>query len=395
MSEEQTATTTAPVLEVQRRKVANVFRGAPWIFPNAVRNGPDEPGLLKVVTETGRFVGWADYNPQAPVPGRLLSRGEDWPGEEVWLRLRLQSALERRMRLGYSFGGGGVRLVNGEGDGMPGLVIDAYGTTMVYDFYTRAMRERGELIVQILKPQFSDYHHVMRMGRDAAEREHCEPLEPATTEIIFGENGLCFQAQLDASQKTGFYLDQRDNRRFIARCAAGRRVLDLFAYHAAFSLSALAAGARSALAVDSSTEALATAMKDAERNGLSLMTSEADVFSSLPEIAKHGPFDMIICDPPKMAPSRKHREKGLGAYRRLCRQCLPMLGQGGLLLLSSCSQAIDTDDLRGILGQISSRQRLALDVVAITHQPADHPWPVGFLTGRYLSTVIVERRGQM
>ena len=384
-----------PLVEVQRRKIANVLRGAPWIYPNAVRQAPEVPGLVRVVTEQQRFVGWADFNPAAPIPARLLTRDEEWPGEELFLRQRLQRALERRMGLGYGFHAGGLRMVNGEGDGLPGLVIDAYGTTLIYDFYSRAMCERRDLLISIMRGQFADYRHVARMGADAARREGCEPLVPEDCELIFGENGVRFSMQLAATQKTGCYLDQRDNRRLVAHWASGRRVLDLFCYHGGFSLAALASGAQEVLAIDSSQDALDVALANAARNGVHLQIQRTDVFSALPDMSDEAPFDMIICDPPKLAPGRKDRAKGLKAYRHLCRQCLRLLAPGGVLMLSSCSQVIDSGHLLDILSQTASRQGKALDVVAVTQHPADHPWPVGFLTGRYLSTVFVEYRGEL
>jgi 23S rRNA (cytosine1962-C5)-methyltransferase len=382
-----------PLLEVQRRKIANVRRGDPWIYPNAVRTGPEKPGLVRVVTENGDFIGWADYNPVAPVRARLLLRDPSWPGIDSFMLGRLQAALDRRLRLGIGFNASATRLVNGEGDGLPGLVIDVYGTAVVYDFYSLAMRQRDELIHEILGSHFCDCRHYRRMGEDAARREGCEPLESEAGMLEFAENGIAYRIPIGVTQKTGFYLDQRDNRRLMARLAAGKKVLDLFSYQGAFSLTCLGAGAASALAVDSSRTALESAMAGAERNGLNLMTCEANVFDVLADLDEYGPFDLVICDPPKLAPRKRDRKKAMGAYRHLCRGSLALLAANGFLLVSSCSQTIDGEALRNLLVQEGLRCNRALDVLAMTYQPFDHPWPVGFTTGRYLSSVLVHDRG--
>ena len=207
------------------------------------------------------------------------------------------------------------------------------------------------------------------------------------------QNGVLYKVPLGAVQKTGFYLDQRDNRRLIAAWAEGRRVLDLFSYHGGFALACLANGAAEVLAVDSSQPALEVAVANAEANEFDLQTLCADVFDALPQLKESGQYDLIICDPPKLAPRRADAAKALNAYRYLIAQCLDLLAEHGILLVASCSQAIGAEDLRQLLAQQGRKAGLELDVLAVTGQPSDHPWPVGFTTGNYLSAVIVERRG--
>ena len=233
---------------------------------------------------------------------------------------------------------------------------------------------------------------VTRLGSDAARREAVDAIEPEVHHITFCEQSVRFDFTLGAGQKTGFYLDQRDNRRLVAQWARNRRVLDLFCYHGAFSLSALANGAASALAIDSSQKALDAAAQNAALNDLSLETICSDVFDILPKLAEADSFDLIICDPPKLAPSKKDYRKALKAYRYLIDRCLRLLEPNGLLLVASCSHAIGLEDMRQLLQQQSKGNTIDLDVVAATNQPADHPWPVAFTTGRYLSAIMVERR---
>ena len=266
-------------LSVKRRKVANVFAGEPWIYPNAIPTEQKiEPGLCAVCTETGEHIGYADYNGDAPVPGRLLSREDVWPGDEEFLEQQLVNAIERRLRLGYHFQATGFRLVNAEGDGLPGLVIDSFSTTLVIDIYSRGMRDRIPLIKAFFAEKLSGMRCVVRLGADAARRENVDQIEPETHEITFCEQSVRFDFTIGAGQKTGFYLDQRDNRRLVAQWARNRRVLDLFCYHGAFSLSALANGAESATAVDSSEKALDAALHNAALNGMEL-TPFAQMYS--------------------------------------------------------------------------------------------------------------------
>ena len=381
-------------LTVKRRKVANVFAGEPWIYPNAIQ--PDQhldPGLCIVSTETGEHIGYADYNSKAPVPGRLLSREDVWPGDEAFLEQRLIEAIERRLRLGYHFQATGFRLVNTEGDGLPGLVIDSFSTTLVIDIYSRGMRDRIPFIEAFFAEKLPGMRCAVRLGADAARREGVEQIEPEAHDITFCEQSVRFDFTIGNGQKTGFYLDQRDNRRLIAQWARNRRVLDLFCYHGAFSLSALANGAESATAIDSSEKALSAAAHNASLNGMELDTICSDVFDILPKLSEEQQsYDMIICDPPKLAPSKKDYRKALKAYRYLIERCLRLLEPNGLLLVASCSHAVGLEDMRQLLQQQSKGNTIELDVVASTNQPADHPWPVAFTNGRYLSAIMVERR---
>lgn len=381
------------VMQVKKRKIPGVLKGDPWVYPNAVVTMPEAYGVVRVELDDGTFIGWADCNPSAPIPARILSRYEDWPGEEELLHQRVVAALSRRLQLGYHLQAGACRIVNGEGDGLPGLVIDVFGRTIVVDFYSRCMRDRQPLIAAIFAEHLGDYQVVWRMGPDAAKREGCEPLTPEAGELVFTENGVTYRLPVEESQKTGFYLDQRDNRRLVTTWANGSRVLDLFCYQGAFSLECLAAGAAEALAVDSSASALAAATNHAAANGLPLETLETDVFDWLDQAIETPRWDLVICDPPKLAPRTRDRQKALSAYRYLIDRSLRCVEGAGVLLVSSCSQAIGNDDLRTLLSQICARHRIEADVVAMTAQPADHPWPIGFPTGRYLSSIAVSVRG--
>jgi 23S rRNA (cytosine1962-C5)-methyltransferase len=264
---------------------------------------------------------------------------------------------------------------------------------VVIDIYSRGMRDRMPLIEGFFAEKLPGMRCVVRLGADAARREGIEQIESATHDITFCEQSVRFGFTIGAGQKTGFYLDQRDNRRLIAQWARGRRVLDLFCYHGAFSLSALANGAEDATAVDSSEKAIAVALNNAEINGMELETICSDVFDVLPKLSDEGKsYDMIICDPPKLAPGKKDYRKALKAYRYLIDRCLRLLEPNGLLLVASCSNAVGLEDMRQLLQQQSKGNAIELDVVASTNQPADHPWPVAFTTGRYLSAIMVERR---
>jgi 23S rRNA (cytosine1962-C5)-methyltransferase len=381
---------------VRRRKVANVLAGEPWVYPNAIIEEPETAGLVRVVTEDDAFIGWADHNPIAPVRARLLWRDDTWPGEETLLLQRVQQALWRRISLGMQPQGNGLRLVNGEGDGLSGLVVDVFGGTMVIDIYSAGMRGRVALIKAVLQQYLGDLKIKVRMSADAAKRENVDPIDPEAGEICFAENGVLFRFDVGSSQKSGFYLDQRDNRRLIAGFARDRRVLDLFSYHGGFSLTALAAGAQSALAIDSSEAALECVQQNALANGLVIQTQKADVFDHLDTlISSEEHYDCIICDPPKLAPRKTDKARAMKAYRFLVDRCLKLLMPGGVLMVCSCSQAIGIDDLQRLLSQQSDKQKAQIDVLAVGGQPSDHPWPIAFQTGRYLSAITVHRRAMV
>jgi 23S rRNA (cytosine1962-C5)-methyltransferase len=383
-------------LRVRRRKIANVLAGEPWIYPNAVLTAPNTGGTYAVVTEDEQHIGWADVNPDAGIVGRLLTRAETEPGIETFMAERLQSALQRRLLLGQPVGAGGTRIVNGEGDGLPGLVIDLFGSILVVDFFTKAMRERRDLIEQLLQALLADTTRVYRMSNDAAKREGCDPIEPSRTTASFGEHGLLYEFPLNTTQKTGFYLDQRDNRHLIGTHATGRRVLDLFCYHGGFALNAAANGAAQVVAVDSSSSALDIAAANAVRNGCNeIEFYRSDCFDFLNENKLEAQFDLIICDPPKLAPTKRDRAKGMNAYRYLIDKCLTALAPGGILQVASCSQAIQHEDLRYLLAQTAMKQGRELDCISMTGQPEDHPWPISFTTGRYLSAITVMDRNSL
>ena len=381
----------ANILTVKKRKVANVLKGEPWVYPNAVVQGPDEACLVRVVTEDDIFLGWADYNPEAPVRARILLRREIWPGDQLYISAFIEQAITRRLRLGMSVQGGAYRLVNSEGDGMSGLVIDQFGNTIVIDILSKGMLTRLPIIQDVLKQILDDTKQVVRLSDDTAKREQCDPIGISEDSLLrFAENGVYYEVPLSNTQKTGFYLDQRDNRRLVARYAGERNVLDLFSYQGGFALSSLAGGAMSALSVDSSQDALDGALRHADNNTLDLAILQSDVFECFEHLDQK--YDLIICDPPKLAPNKRHKDKALGAYRFLVRSCLERLDDNGLLLVCSCSQTIQTEDLRQICIQQANKLKLHLDVVAMTNQPADHPWPLAFQTGRYLSSLLLELR---
>jgi len=388
--------TEHPILEVRRRKVVNVLRGEPWVYPNAVPDGDLPPaGLVEVRTDEGQSLGLADFNPRAPIRARILCPVAEWQGEYDFLQTRISRALNRRIRQGFSFQGAATRLVNSEGDGAPGLIIDGFARTLVVDFLSKGMRDRCDMIHEIVEEIFGDCKIIYRMGEEAAKRESVEALDPEPHEVAFGESGILYKIDLGVGQKTGFYLDQRDNRALISRFAQGRKVLDLFSYQGAFGLAALAAGAQSALAVDSSEVALEKARAHSEANNLGLATMQGSVFDLMEPLVEEGPFDLIVIDPPKMAPTRRDYRKAMGGYRYLVDRALDLLSDAGILFVCSCSHAIDDKDLQGLVAQISVKKGLSMDVLAVTGQPPDHPWPVAFRTGRYLSALLLERRQEV
>ncbi|NRA39958.1 MAG: hypothetical protein HRU15_17580, partial [Planctomycetes bacterium] len=196
------------MLRVRRRKVANVLKGEPWVYPNAILEAPDEACLVRIVTDDDQFLGWGDFNPSAPVRARILSRKEVWPGDNLYIAQSIEAAISRRLRLGMSVQGGAYRLVNSEGDSMPGLVIDQFAHSIVIDIYSIGMLKRLPLIQNILKQILDDSLQYVRFSEDSAKREGGEAIIIQEEALIrFSENGVFYELDLQQSQKTGYFLD--------------------------------------------------------------------------------------------------------------------------------------------------------------------------------------------
>ena len=373
----------------------------PWIFTGAVERIKGEPqsGETVAVRDThGAFLALAAYSPKSQILGRVWTYRENETVDEAFLRARLARAIGLRQELAKTTDG--MRLVHGESDGLPGLVVDRYGDMLVMQVLSAGMeRWRGTLVDLLV--ELTGCANLYE--RSDAEVRELEGL-PARAGILRGvlpvpliirEHGLKFYVDVEKGQKTGFYLDQRDNRRRIGELASDKDVLNCFCYSGGFSLSALQGGARSVLSVDSSADALALARENLKLNNLAADRAEwleADVFKSLRLMRDQGKsFDLIVLDPPKFAPTAHHAANAARAYKDINLWALKLLRPGGLLATFSCSGGVTADLFQKILAGAAMDANVTAQIVGRFAADADHPAVLNFPEGEYLKGLLLRR----
>eukprot|EP00667_Euglena_gracilis_P011800 EG_transcript_12072 len=364
--------------------------------------------VVHVQTNLKQPLGLGLYSPAAPIPLFLCER---WaqppaaapPGVPAYLRTALAAAVQRRHRLGLADPEGGARLVQAEGDALPGLVVDRYADCVVIQTSTALM---DAYLLDVLVPALRELTAarcvVLRNGDNRLRRKQGLPLEDRVLHgsdpggMVITEHGVKHLVFPLTGQKTGFYLDQRLTRRAVQARAAGRRVLDVYASQGAVALAALAGGAPEALAVDSSLEAIGHAQEAAELNGFGarLQVAVADAVEALKGLAeRRRQFDLIVLDPPSLANSREQLPAATGELRALHRYALRCLAPQGVLVSCSCSPVITADVLKMVLTREATRQGVALRLAEGLGLPPDHPVPLCRHTREldYLAGLVVER----
>ena len=374
----------------------SVLRRHPWIFSGAIARVEGTPGIGETVavrSADGTFLAHGAYAPESHIPVKLWNFSESEPVDEAFFRSRIASALALRRTVFRGHLPDAYRLVCAESDGLPGLVADVYGEYAVCQITGAGMERHRDLIGSILLDYAKGVYE--RSDVDSRTRDGLESRtgllagEEPPAMLEFRENGLRYRADFRGGHKTGFYLDQRDNRRLVAECAAGaERVLNCFSYTGGFGLSALKGGAKHVLNVDSSAGALALARENASLNGFSddaFETCEADVFQFLRSCRdSRRSFDLIVLDPPKFAETVSRRERAARAYKDVNLLAVKLLNPGGQLFTFSCSGAIDDDLFAKIVDSAASDARRPLRIVRWLSQGPDHPVLSSFPEGRYL-----------
>lgn len=379
-----------------RRDVGRVGPGqGPWIRARQVARWigvPDPGGLVQLLDRNGEPLGWGLPSERSDIAVRMLAWSEAAPPVD-WLPQRLGHALAARERHGFAEQPTtGVRLVNSEGDGLPGLVVDRYDAQLVVQLGTGPMVARKAEIVASLRARFAGPIHVVKAA-GAAKTEGFEPgveRDGEGDELQFEEHGLRLQVPAPPSQKTGAYLDQRANRRLVAGLArhGGGPLLDLGCHVGGFALHAAAAGV-AAVGVDQSAAMLERAARHAAHNGLrELAWVEADMFGPLDHPALTGPFGTIVVDPPRIAARRRDVERAAAAMERMVTRVAARLLVGGHLVLCSCSHHVGRELLDRFA--LASPGRWAR--VASLGADVDHPVAPGHVEGEYLRVAIYQRR---
>jgi len=367
-------------------------QGHPWIYRSDVAEEPDKkPGIVPVTDRKGKFLGQALYSPSSEIRLRLLTRGNEAIDAPWWIA-RIAAAASRRNGIQAS----AWRVVHAEGDGLPSLIIDKYGPWVVAQLLSAGLETaRAEVLAGIAAALAPDG---ILLRNDAAIRRHEGlPSEvvlaagqvPEVVEVV--EDGLKYLAAPWSGQKTGAFLDQRENRILVGRhTRPGGRALDLFTYHGSFALH-LARKANEVVAVDQSSEALARGAENARLNGIgNINWREENAFDLVRELERrHEQFDTIVVDPPAFAKTKANLERAVAGYKEINLRAMKILAEGGVLFTSSCSYHVSRDAFNAMLGDAARDSGRRMQFVAATGAAADHPELLNVPETGYLKGVLL------
>lgn len=372
----------------------------PWVFPGAIERiegDPADGAVVDLISHAGNFVARGLYNSKSKIRVRLYTWDATVALDKAFWQTRLADATHlRRDVLGLIGPGKACRVVFSEGDGLSGMTADLYDRWLAIQFTSLALAQRkdeiADMFMELLKPEGIYLRTEKGIGlleglqvQDSLLRGQA-PSGP----IVIEEGDIRFQVNLAEGQKTGFYLDQRDNRQVVARLAKGRRMLDAFCYTGGFGLHAAKAGATSVLGVDVSEPALTLARTNMGLNGLANLTFErSDVFDRLDQLVAAGDrFGLIVLDPPKFARAGAAVEEALRGYRRLQTQALKLLELDGILVVCCCTGLITRDMLHELLAQLAAEAKRSIQILESRGPSADHPVSATCPESSYLKCVI-------
>jgi len=395
-----------PQIPVKYDKVKAIQRRHPWVFSRAFGKGTHaHPGsIVDLVDPDGLFLARGYYNPHSQIAVRLLTWNEQEIIDQNFWRKRIVRALAVRSELARDGKSNAWRLLNSEGDGVPGLIVDQYADVVVVQSTTLGMDQMLPMIVPVLQEltgcktviERSNDNHRKHEGVEPAERHLAGP-ELLDEPLPFVENGNKFVVDLRLGHKSGYYLDQKDNRRAVAELCQGKRVLDCFTYSGSFSVHALANGAEHATLVDSSAPALETARQNLARNDFAeqrFAMVRANGFEFMREqSAKGALYDVVILDPPKLVKSMGDVQKGARAYQDLNRQAMKCLKPGGYLATFSCSGHMSLDLFQKVIFSASVEANCELQMQRILLQSRDHSIHFSVPETLYLKGFICRKLG--
>jgi 23S rRNA (cytosine1962-C5)-methyltransferase len=364
--------------------------GHPWIYRDHVppRFTAQAGDFLRV--ECGRFRGWALWDAESPIALRIFSR-RDKP-DAVWVKARVDEAWALRQQL-LPPQTNAFRLLFGEGDGLPGIVVDVYAGFAVLVTYSPALAQVRDWVAQALaaRPEIAGVCERVTRRKDRSSELRQLSGEKPPEVLLVEEHGLRYEVDFEAGQKTGLFLDHRDNRRYLRDLARGKRVLNLFSYTGAFSVSCVAGGAEHVTSVDIAAPAIEAASRNVAHNAFPANVHAGvaqDVFEFLEAARAQGKrWDLVIADPPSFASSRAELFGALRAYKKLHAAALSVLEPGGLYAAASCTSQVSPDAFRQTVAEGAARLYRLTVVHESAHAP-DHPYGIGHLEGRYLKFVL-------
>ncbi len=426
-------TTSGHVIVLHAGREKSVLRRHPWIFASAIERIEgtlDSGDTVAVCDAAGSFLAWAAYNPNSQMTARIWSWDEAEVIDTAFIHSRIARALDLRHDLSLSKDSNGMRLIHGESDGLPGLIVDRYDNVLVMQLGSAGAERWRDAITDALWELCQPVCIYERSDSDGRELEGL----PRRNGIVRGElpesvevkeHGLCFAVDVAEGQKTGFFLDQRENRRLTGELARDRDVLNCFCYTGGFSLYALRGGAKSVLSIDISADAVAAAERNVALNELDVAASTrrceasgageaalhsqpsdecppnvmnagraewqcADVFAALRKLRdQNRKFDLVILDPPKFAPTAAFAEKAARGYKDINLLGFKLLRPGGLLFTYSCSGGISEDLFQKIIAGAALDAGVDAQIVHQLHASADHPVLLSFPEGAYLKGLVL------
>jgi 23S rRNA (cytosine1962-C5)-methyltransferase len=383
-----------PVLRLKRGEDRRIAAGHMWVFSNEVDNAGTPltalptGALVQIQSHRGQFVGYAYVNPHALICARIVGRDPAHPIDRALISQRLEAAIALRRRLTRE---PYYRLVYGESDGLPGLVLDRYGDVIVGQIGTAGMEALKADVSAVVREVINPAALFWKNDSGARNLEHLPQVVEAgfgdvPDEIEIVESGLHFKAPLATGQKTGWFYDQTANRRKLTRyMCPGARVLDVCSYVGAWAVTALKNGAASALCVDSSEAALQAASRNAEGNGVAVETLHADAFDGLKGLQERGErFDVVIVDPPAFIKRKKDVPQGQAAYRKLNQLALGLMEGDGLLVSCSCSYHLAAEELQSAIQAGARHTGRFVQILEAGGQSPDHPVHPAIPETRYL-----------
>jgi 23S rRNA (cytosine1962-C5)-methyltransferase len=392
---------SSPTLWLRPTRERSLQRRHPWVFSGGVARveGSPSPGSTVLVRASdGTKLGWAAYSPESQIRARMWSFDEGDDVDDSFVAARVTAAAERRAALVGAGRTDSARLVFSEADGVPGLVADRYGDTVVCQFTTAGAEAWREVLADALfaLPGVSCVYE--RSDADVREREGLGPRvgllrghEPSP-DLVANESGFRFAVDVAGGHKTGFYLDQRDGRSAVAATSAGARVLNVFSYTGAFSVIAAARGADHVTSIDSSGPALDVARRNGVLNAVDVgEVIEGDAFTLLRGLRDRAKqYDLVLLDPPKLANTERQLEKASRAYKDLNLLAVKLLAPGGTLMTWSCSGAMGMELFQKVVAGAALDAKRAVRIVGRLHQPSDHPVPLPFPEAEYLKGLVLQ-----
>ncbi len=394
-----------PFARVSRKQEASLKKGHPWIYEDEISETDGEITngcLIDVFGTKNNYLGTGFYSEKSKIRIRILGTNANEKYDDAFFERKVRYALQYRKDV-MADDMKACRLIHGEADGLPGLTVDRYNDILVTEVASYGTEMHKDVIYKALIDQLSEMGETINgiYERNEGDLRLKEGLpqykgwygekhpESCVTEIL--ENGIYYEVDVENGQKTGFFLDQKYNRRAIWNIAKGKRVLDCCTHTGSFALNAAKAGAKSVLAMDISETALEMAKKNAERNNLHLDFRQGDVFEVLPQLrAEHAQFDFIILDPPAFTKSRKTFHNAKGGYKQINKEAMRLLGRGGYLASASCSHFMPVKEFRNMLSEAAFEAGVSIRIIEERHASMDHPVLPDVPETEYLKFFVVQ-----